>query len=278
MTIEILRLTRMWSSSNQLVDSILALVLRRCAMHAVAGILASFVTASLSDSASAADVTYDSLSSTGRPSEFYELNGMGGSAAPAHCKALADALNEPYLHGSYDLKDVLLFNKYAVQWQEQDVFRSSRFLGKVFVSMSSVPSAPSFLLNTADGKDNPVDELYSIRSDELEALRREDGKLDSTRLIALLRVLRNNDRWLVPRAEWQRAHDDIEGEDATAFSPDYYWANVVTIKQKTYLLFVSPPAFDNKLKLRGVLDIFLAPASASGTNAADCRLTHPQSN
>lgn len=230
--------------------------------------------AMVSAKAIASDVTYDSLSAAGRPGDFYQLTGLNDATIPAHCQKLAAALNEPYPHGSYDLKDVLLFSRYAVHWEEQGVFRSSRFSGKVFVSPSSVPSAPRFLLHTFDAIDNPVDHLYLLRADELEAVRREDNKLDATQLKALL-AHENNDRWLVPRIEWQREHQRRESKDATNFAPNYHWADLVIIDEKTYALFASPPAFDDKLNLRGVFDIFLASVSADGIGPGDCRLTHP---
>jgi hypothetical protein len=229
----------------------------------------------LSISAFASDATYDSLSSSGRPQNFYRLSGLDAATPPEQCRKLAAALNEAYPHGTYDLKTVLLFNKYAAHWDEQSIFRSSPFIGSVLTFTSSGPSPISFLLHTYDAKDNPVDELYQIALDDLDAVRREDGKLDATRLKALIRDYRDSGKWLIPRMEWMKDHQNQSADgEYSGFASTYHWADVVVVDDRVYALFASPPGFGGQLKLRGVLGMYLAPVNSNGVGPGDCRFTH----
>jgi hypothetical protein len=222
----------------------------------------------------ASDATYDSLSSSGRPQNFYRLSGIGMTPPPEHCLKLAAVLNEPYPRGSHDIKDVLLFNRFTAYWVEKRVFRSSSFDGTVFTFSSWGPSPVSFLLHTYDAKDNPVDELYQVSPGDLDAVRLEDGQLDATRLKTLLLDYQKHGKWLVPRVEWEKDHEN-QGADYTNFASDYHWADVVMVGDRTYALFSSPPKFDSQLKLRGVLDIYVAPVDSTGMSAGFCRFSHP---
>lgn len=222
------------------------------------------------------DVTYGSLSSFGRPPNFYWLSGIGTTTPPEQCHKLIAALNEPYPHGTYDLKTVLLDNNYKAHWNEQSVFRSSSFIGKVFTFTSPGPSPISFLLHTYDAKDNPVDELYQILRKDLDAVRREDGQLDATRLKALILNYRDSGKWLIPRREWVSDHQNQSAEgEYTNLASNYYWADVVVVDNRVYALFASPPGSDSQLNLRGVLDIYLAPINSDGAGVGVCRFSHP---
>lgn len=222
----------------------------------------------------ASDVTYDSLSSSGRPQNFYRLSGIGTTPPSEDCLKLAAVLSEPYPRGSYDTKDVLLFNRFTAYWVEKRVFRSSSFGGKVFTFSSWGSSPVSFLLHTYDARDNPVDRLYHVSPSDLDAVRLEDGQLDATRLKTLLLEYQKRGKWLVPRVERQKDHED-QGADYPNFASDYHWADVIMVEDRTYALFSSPPKFDSQLKLRGVLDIYVAPVNSKGMGAGVCRFSHP---
>jgi hypothetical protein len=257
------------------MEPLVALAVQRGNGLAIIVILVGLCTTTFATSFAASDdVTYDSLSSSGRPQNFYRLSSIGSAPPSEQCRKLDAMLNEPYPRGSYDTKDVLLFNRFTAYWEEQRVFRSSSFYGKVFTFTSWGSSPISFLLHTYDAKDNPVDELYQVSLGDLDAVRLEDEQLDATRLKTLLLDYQKRGKWLVPRVEWEKDHAS-QGADYTNFASDYHWADVVMVGERTYALFASPPAFDSRLNLKGVFDIYVAPVDTRGMGTGDCRFTHP---
>lgn len=224
---------------------------------------------------SRAEVSYDQLSSEGRPSNFYRTLPVA-ERSPEACATILAALNAPYPLRSYDLKEILLSTGLSVPWVEQQISRvNGPFYGSVRIA--NAPDAPDgtasqFFIHTMDAKENPVDVLYLLPESAAQEARINDGEYDAKRLKELLQGTGNR---LDPNRDWIKAHYERSPPNTgTTFERHYYWADVLAVENAVYVAIASPPQFNDQLKMFGDLDIFVAPLEDGRMGTLACHFTH----